>query len=118
MKFSFFHDSAPTEIYTDDGVYLGIMSTMGDSFINQSEEQAEDGGPGSGNWGHKGRPGKRGGSGPGGGNQYRGGKADIGYFNSRKDWMNGLSGESQHKAARFIAGAKKDYQTKLAVKTS
>lgn len=31
----------------------------------------EDGGPGSGNWGHKGRPGIRGGSGVGGGLQYR-----------------------------------------------
>lgn len=30
-----------------------------------------DGGPGSGNWGHKGRPGIRGGSGAGGGVQYR-----------------------------------------------
>ena len=31
----------------------------------------EDGGPGSGNWGHKGRPGIKGGSGPGGGVKYR-----------------------------------------------
>lgn len=30
-----------------------------------------DGGPGSGNWGHAGRPGSRGGSGAGGGKQYR-----------------------------------------------
>lgn len=71
-----------------------------------------DGGPGSGNFGHKGRPGKRGGSGPGGGKQYRGGRSDIGYFSSRKDWLNGLSGEKQHEAARFVATAKKTLESR------
>ena len=61
-----------------------------------------DGGPGSGNWGHKGRPGYVGGSGKGGGSQYRGGRGDIGYFSSKRDWLNGLKGENQHKASQFL----------------
>lgn len=71
------------------------------------DEFADDGGPGSGNFGHKGRPGKVGGSGAGGGKQYRGGRADIGFYGSRKDWLNGLTGEKQHEAAKFIATAKR-----------
>ncbi len=63
---------------------------------------AKDGGPGSGNWGHKGRPGQVGGSGKGGGNQYRGGKGGILYTSSKNDWLNGLSGEKQHKASKFM----------------
>lgn len=109
MKFSRNPVSGQVEIYTDEGIYLGIVSTMGDDI---GPETAEDGGPGSGNFGHKGRPGKRGGSGPGGGKQYRGGRSDIGYFGSRKDWLNGLSGERQHNAARFIANAKRGLQEK------
>lgn len=71
------------------------------------EMSTEDGGPGSGNWGHRGRPGKVGGSGKGGGKQYRGGRSDIGYFSSRKDWLNGLSGERQSEAQKFIAETEK-----------
>lgn len=62
----------------------------------------EDGGPGSGNFGHRGRPGKVGGSGPGGGSQYRGGRSDIGYFSSKKDWLNGLTGEKQEEASKIL----------------
>lgn len=61
-----------------------------------------DGGPGSGNWGHRGRPGKVGGSGKGGGAQYRGGRSDIRYHGSRGDWINGLTGERQHEAERWL----------------
>ena len=75
-----------------------------------------DGGPGSGNFGHKGRPGKVGGSGPGGGKQYRGGRSDIGYYGSRKDWLNGLQGERQHEAARFISAAKKLHGARMETK--
>jgi len=67
-----------------------------------------DGGPGSGNFGHKGRPGMVGGSGKGGGLQYRGGRSDIGYFGSRQDWLNGLSGEKQHEAVKHIARIKEE----------
>lgn len=77
---------------------------------------AEDGGPGSGNYGHKGRPGKVGGSGPGGGKQYRGGRADIGYYGSRNDWLNGLQGERQTKAVRAIAKHKRDLETAVKLK--
>ena len=111
MKFSRNPVSGQVEIYTDDGVYLGIVSTMGDSFM-QDGMTAEDGGPGSGNFGHKGRPGKVGGSGKGGGKQYRGGRSDIGYYSSRKDWLNGLSGEKQHEAVRYIAEVKRDLNAK------
>ncbi len=68
---------------------------------------AEDGGPGSGNWGHKGRPGQVGGSGKGGGNQYRGGKSGVLYTSSKSDWLNGLSGEKQHKASKFMQSMEK-----------
>lgn len=40
---------------------------------------SEDGGPGSGNWGHKGRIGKRGGSGRGGGRHNREGSKETGF---------------------------------------
>ena len=92
------------ESYTENGFFMGYVSTMGD-FISQ--EFAEDGGPGSGNWGHKGRPGLVGGSGKGGGSQYRGGRSDVGYFSSRKDWLNGLQGEEQHDATRYFAEMKR-----------
>lgn len=62
----------------------------------------EDGGPGSGNWGHKGRPGLVGGSGAGGGKHYRGGRGDIMYTSSKRDWLNGLRGERQKEATKFL----------------
>ena len=113
MKFSRNPESGQLEIYSDEGVYLGVVSTMGDDI---GVNPAEDGGPGSGNYGHKGRPGKVGGSGPGGGKQYRGGRSDIGYFSSRKDWLNGLQGERQHEAVRMIANAKRNHAARLSVK--
>lgn len=64
--------------------------------------ETTDGGPGSGNWGHKGRPGLVGGSGAGGGKQYRGGRSDIAYVGSRKDWLNGLKGERQREAENWL----------------
>ncbi|MCD8397545.1 MAG: hypothetical protein LUD12_10280 [Lachnospiraceae bacterium] len=45
---------------------------------------AEDGGPGSGNWGHKGREGKRGGSTKGGGVANRQGSSQSGYTSTAK----------------------------------
>ena len=68
-----------------------------------------DGGPGSGNGGHKGRPGKVGGSGKGGGKQYRGGRGDIKYVGSREDWLNGLAGEKQHEAQRWKKQMRQHY---------
>ena len=43
-----------------------------------------DGGPGSGNWGHTGRPGKVGGSGKGGGKQHRTGTKESGFSSKAK----------------------------------
>ena len=43
------------------------------------EKDVKDGGPGSGNWGHAGRPGHEGGSASGGGKQFRLVKPDGGY---------------------------------------
>ena len=45
----------------------------------------EDGGAGSGNWGHQGRKGKRGGSLPGGGSQYRSAQGEGQYGSFSKD---------------------------------
>ena len=71
--------------------------------------ETEDGGPGSGNWGHKGRPGQVGGSGKGGGKQYRGGRGDIVYTSSKRDWLNGLQGERQHEAQNFLKKMREHY---------
>lgn len=72
-----------------------------------------DGGPGSGNWGHRGRPGQVGGSGRGGGSQYRGGRSDIGYFGSRGDWLNGLTGEKQRQATKYVSTLKEGHKDAL-----
>lgn len=69
----------------------------------------DDGGPGSGNWGHRGRPGKVGGSGKGGGAQYRGGRSDIKYHSSKHDWLNGLKGEEQQKVTSWLKGKQHEY---------
>ena len=104
-----FAPNGRAEAYTDVGEFICILPE--DHPL--ARKTADDGGPGSGNFGHKGRPGKVGGSGPGGGKQYRGGRADIGYFGSRKDWLNGLQGEKQHAAIRFIAEKKRELDDKL-----
>ena len=63
MLFSRNSESGQIESYTDEGIFAGFVSTMGDFISSENENQsAMDGGPGSGNFGHKGRPGKRGGS--------------------------------------------------------
>ena len=81
-----------------------LSKLRADIFVRRN---TADGGPGSGNWGHAGRPGKVGGSAKGnGGKQYRGGRADIGYFNSRNDWLNGLSGEKQSRASEMLKKVK------------
>ncbi|MBP5461987.1 MAG: hypothetical protein J6Y20_07670, partial [Lachnospiraceae bacterium] len=59
MPFSRNPRTGNIESYTENGFFTGFVSTMGD-FI--AEQMAEDGGPGSGNFGHAGRPGKVGGS--------------------------------------------------------
>lgn len=48
------------------------------------ECENQDGGPGSGNWGHEGRPGELGGSAKGGGSENRQGSSESGYTSSAK----------------------------------
>lgn len=64
MPFSRNPRTGRIEAYTDNGFLTGFISTMGDFITNNT---ANDGGPGSGNFNHEGRPGLVGGSGPGGG---------------------------------------------------
>lgn len=59
------------------------LRLLGFDYIPE-DEVTEDGGPGSGNWGHKGRPGKRGGSGKGGGKTMRSGSRSSGYTSFAK----------------------------------
>jgi len=70
MPFSRNPGTGKVEAYTDNGFYLGHVVTMGDLIGENRPESVNDGGPGSGNFGHKGRPGQVGGSGPGGGSQF------------------------------------------------
>lgn len=56
-----------------------------------------DGGPGSGNYGHQGRPGEIGGSGKGGGKAFRTGSKESGYVGMRKNPV--FSGIAEHARA-------------------
>ncbi|MEM3112781.1 MAG: hypothetical protein QXY90_07055 [Candidatus Anstonellales archaeon] len=47
------------------------------NIVSEVIKELFEGGPGSGHWGHKGRPGMRGGSAPGGGSGVRFGKKDA-----------------------------------------
>lgn len=84
-------------------------TSTNDTIPPGDQDIEEDGGPGSGNWGHKGRPGQVGGSGKGGGKQYRGGRGDITYISSKHDWLNGLTGEKQHEAQSFMKRMKQAF---------
>lgn len=78
-------------------------------FLDAISEDVSDGGPGSGNWGHRGRPGQVGGSGKGGGSQYRGGRSDVKYHSSKHDWLNGLQGEEQHTVTSWLKAKQHEY---------
>lgn len=86
-----------------------LLRIMIDNKPCDDDDLEEDGGPGSGNWGHHGRPGHVGGSGKGGGKQYRGGRGDIMYTSSKRDWLNGLKGERQHEAQSFMKKMREHY---------
>ena len=63
MLFSRNPISGVVEVYTDEGEYVGKIGMMGDAPLDdKSEGLTEDGGPGSGNHNHAGRPGQVGGS--------------------------------------------------------
>lgn len=66
MLFSRNPSTGVVECYTDDGEYIGVMASMGDTLEDDGKTETTDGGEGSGNFNHEGRPGHRGGSGGGG----------------------------------------------------
>ncbi len=67
--------------------------------------ETDDGGPGSGNWGHKGRPGYKSGSQKGGGKHYRGGTGVTGnsFESSKNDWTKGLYEKDKPSAKAMYA---------------
>lgn len=73
----------PTEI-------LGISNS--DGFDLEINAKSDDGGSGSGNWGHEGRPGKIGGSQEGGGVENRTGTKKTGFSSSAKEKDKNSSG--------------------------
>lgn len=76
MPFSRDPGTGKVESYTDYGMYLGHVVTMGDMISNSIPKSVSDGGPGSGNFGHSGRPGLVGGSGKQGGSVEQTGSAE------------------------------------------
>lgn len=78
----------------DEGKVIEVIENDEES-MNLSEITIQiDGGPGSGNWGHSGRPGKIGGSGKGGGKQHRTGTKETGFSSAAKE---------QKKSKSFVA---------------
>lgn len=75
----------------DDGVMYAIRDGKVIGWVNGFEAPEanasanHDGGPGSGNWGHEGVPGKLGGSAPGGGSENRVGDKQSGYTSFAKE---------------------------------
>lgn len=89
-----------------------LLSAM-DNLVHVIEE---DGGPGSGNWGHHGRPGKVGGSGKGGGKAFRSGSRETGYSSfTRHAEFKGLakSALSAKSSSRWIASMSEQQKTAL-----
>lgn len=91
------HDSAPEidEKYED---LAGRMNAQQKYFeVVPPPMSAADGGPGSGNWGHRGRPGKVGGSGKGsGGSAFRSGSKESGYTSfARHQEFKGILGAAK-----------------------
>lgn len=80
----------------------GVRKIVMDAMAREADEDAWDGGPGSGNFGHKGRPGERGGSSKGGGTvSGNAGKTKSGEVLRGKDYsMNarGLKGKGAPKS--------------------
>lgn len=82
---------------TDDDLPIRLINILNDRstppitkkaafmLITMDRDFSDDGGPGSGNWGHKGRPGLKGGSGKGGGKALRTGNAQTGFMSIKKD---------------------------------
>ena len=110
MLFSRNPESGIVEAYQDNGVYSGHVFTLGDFIQNK---MAKDGGPGSGNFGHKGRPGQVGGSSTEGGAGGASGGASGGK-KLPKDWKSKLSKEDQDDVDWMIERADRDCKKGLA----
>ena len=71
-----------------DKLLLALAERMGAGFypvqLPNKKRKNEDGGDGSGNWGHEGVPGQVGGSAPGGGTAYRSGTKETGFTGTGK----------------------------------
>ena len=114
VDLSVFQDDGSKTVHDGDRRYVRFLKNLRDKGLSVKNaldraliadlinEDTEDGGPGSGNWGHHGRPGQVGGSGKGGGKAYRGGRGDIAYHSSKHDFLNGLKGERQHEAQSWL----------------
>lgn len=119
MKFSRNPESGILECYTDDGVFIGnVYTSEPESGLttDSMEEITEDGGAGSGNFGHKGRPGQVGGSsseGGGGGFEGSGQKASKQVrFGSAEEYSNARAKyDKQYKTA--ISEMNKDIVPRL-----
>lgn len=79
----------------------------GARFHYDQSERNIDGGAGSGNWGHAGRPGKRGGSSEGGGSQYRLSTPDGGYTSRSQAEKENKQRDKTAKASGNSGGSKK-----------
>jgi len=107
--------SGKIEAYTGEGEYEGHVFTMFD-FI-QDKMKAQDGGPGSGNWGHRGRPGKVGGSSKGsGGGAFRAGNKESGYRSfARSEEFKGILDHARKSAnkQKFLNDMPEEFQRAL-----
>lgn len=96
MPFSRNPATGKIETYTDNGFYLGHVVTMGDLISQNIPKSVSDGGPGSGNHHHAGRPGFVGGSAPKGGGSGFGGIAKAATdTHDAKEFVNSLDSDQK-----------------------
>ena len=101
------------EVYTDIGQFIGVLPPN----HPLASEYTTDGGPGSGNFGHAGRPGKVGGSGSGGGSAFRTTSSEGSYVGVQKAaaWQGIKKVAQRSKDAReFIHGLDKTQKDMIA----
>lgn len=86
------------------------MFNIGDICSADRDFQRRDGGPGSGNWGHVGRPGHRGGSGSGGGAANRLTMQSGGFTSINNAYKENEKWNSNPENQKKLAAAKKENQ--------
>lgn len=96
----FNYDTGHSYHYDSGQKYYEKHLTFSKSTATMTVENNFDGGAGSGNWGHAGRPGKRGGSSGGGGSSNRTGTKESGYSSKAQERKfrkkNGVSAGFDH----------------------